>query len=248
MRPLIIGNWKCNPPSLKEAINLSKAVIKKVKFSRKAEIIICPPFIYLFPLKKIFKEKIALGAQDVFYEEKGPFTGQISPLMIKDLGCKYVIIGHSEKRKLGDIEKTINQKIKKAIACGLNIIFCVGEDKEARKTKKFFNLISKQIKEGLEGVSKKYLKNITIAYEPVWAIGTGKFCPVDDVMIMNIFIKKTIANIFGKNSVSKTRIIYGGSVNSEIGKDYLKKALMQGLLIGTESLTAEGFSKIIRNI
>lgn len=247
MKPLIVGNWKCNPSSLKEAVKIFNRIKKETNLLKKAEVIICVPFIYLWPLKNISKNKINLGVQDIFFEEKGPFTGQISPLMVKDSGCKYAIIGHSEKRKLGDDDDTINKKIKKSISCGLRVILCVGEDQDARKTKNMFEVIFDQLKNGLAGVSKKHVKNITIAYEPVWSIGTGKFCPVDDVMVMNIFIKKTIIKLFGKNSAQKIRIIYGGSVNSENGSDYIKKALMQGLLIGAESLTG-GFSQIIKKI
>lgn len=247
MKQLIVGNWKCNPSSLKEAVNIFNKIKKGKHLLKKAEIVICVPFIYLWPLKNISKNKIVLGAQDVFFEEKGPFTGQISPLMLKDFGCKYVIIGHSEKRKLGDTDEIINKKIKKSISCGLKVIFCIGEDQDARKAKKMFEITFNQLKEGLAGVSKKYVKNIIIAYEPVWSIGTGKFCPVDDVMVMNIFIRKTMIKFFGKNSAQKIRIIYGGSVNPENGNSYIKKALMQGLLIGSESLTG-GFSQIIKKI
>ncbi len=247
MKPLIVGNWKCNPSSLRDAINILNRIKREASSLKKAEMVICAPFVYLWPLKNISKNKLALGAQDVFFEKKGPFTGQISPLMIKDSGCKYVIVGHSEKRKSGDTNEIINKKIKKAISCGLNIILCVGEDKNAQKTKKTFETIYSQLKEGLSGLPRARMKNIIIAYEPVWSIGTGKFCPVDDTMVIHIFIKKTIIKLFGRQSVQKMRIIYGGSVNPANGKDYIEKALMHGLLIGAESLT-EGFSQIIKKI
>ncbi len=246
-KTIIIANWKCNPNSLKEAKNIFGKIKKSLSRFKKIEIVVCAPFVYLFSLKNIAGGNILLGAQDVFWEEGGAFTSQISSLMLKDAGCKYVIIGHSERRRFGESDVTINKKIKKAISFGLNVIFCVGETKEEREKGRTFEAVSGQLKIGLGGVSKNLTKNIIIAYEPVWAINPGKPCLYDDAMTMNIFIKKNLVKIFGKNFSQKIRIIYGGSVDSQNAKDYIEKTLMKGLLVGSASLT-EDFIKIAKKI
>ena len=220
MKPLIVANWKCNPTTLEEA----KKIFKKANFPG-AEVVICPPFIYLSSLG-------AKGAQDCFWEEKGAYTGEISPKMLRDLGVEYVIIGHSERRVLGETDEIINKKVKAALKAGLKPILCIGE-KKGQDAKK---IVNDQLKKDLKGIIKKDLKKIIVAYEPVWAIGTGNFCSAVKAGKIRKFIKEKINNT----------VLYGGSVNSKIAKDYLKTGF-DGLLVGGASLNAKEFRKIAKN-
>ncbi len=243
---LIIGNWKCNPTSLSEAKSLFLSINKKIQKKRKIEIVICPPFVYLFPLAQLNrKHKIILGAQDTFFEEKGAFTGEVSPKMVKDLGCKYVIVGHSERRARGDTDENINKKIRILLREKLTPILCVGETKKERNDKKTFEKIRHQIKEDLKKIPKKHLSKIVIAYEPIWAIGTKKPCSCEDVLMVSIFIRKIFVTLFGFKKTKEITILYGGSVSANNAKKYVEEARVDGLLIGSSSLKPEEFLKII---
>jgi triosephosphate isomerase len=179
-----------------------------------------------------------LGGQDAFYEDKGAFTGKVSALMLKYLGVAYVIIGHSERRKyFGETDEIVNKKIKKALEAGLKVIFCIGETAEERDAGKKNEVLENQIKNGLDGISD--FENINIAYEPVWAIGTGNNCGVEETKESIEFIRKFIPE--------NVRVIYGGSVKSENSADYIKNAGANGLLIGGASLNAEEFIKIVKS-
>jgi triosephosphate isomerase len=246
---LLIANWKCNPPTLKEAKNLFNRIKKGIEIKKKIEVVICPPFVYLAPLAQMVKRrKIVLGAQDAFWEEKGPFTGQISPRMLKDLGCKYVIVGHSERRQLGEDDQLINKKIKRLFKENLTPVLCIGETKEDRKNKKTFDKIKYQIEKGLKGIAKKNLKKLVIAYEPVWAIGTNKPCKPEDVLMVSIFIKKILFKSFSLKKLKTVKILYGGSVNSANAREYLQEGRVEGLLIGGNSLNPEEFIAIIHSL
>lgn len=229
MKKIIIGNWKCNPLTFAQAEGLFNNIKKGIK-PVKNEIIICPPFSYLCCLSG---NSFKLGAQDCFWEEKGPYTGEISPKMLKDLGVEYVIIGHSERRMhLGETDKMINGKLKAALKSGLKPILCVGE----KKGENFKKIINNQLSLDLLGIPKKDLKKIIIAYEPIWAIGTGNFCEAEKAKQTMIFIKSKI----------KTKVLYGGSVNSDIVVYYMKNGF-DGLLVGGASLNAKEFIKIAKN-
>jgi len=234
MKKLIIANWKCNPTSLLEVQDIFTKIKQGLKSDKKDQVIICPPFVYLVLLKGL-----TLGAQDVYFEEKGPFTGAISPLMLKDLGVEYVIIGHSERRiYFKETNQIINKKIKKCLESGLKVIFCIGESLKDRKAGKKTNVLKSQIKIGLDGV--KNFENIFIAYEPVWAIGTGKNCSVKETISACRFIR---------NFLSKPiRVLYGGSVNSFNATLYLKENEINGLLVGGASLKPEEFLRIVYSI
>lgn len=232
MKPLIVANWKMNPVSQKEAEKIF-STIKTGIGQPEVEVVICPPFVYL-PLLK----ELTLGAQNVYTEGKGAYTGEISPSMLKDLGVEYVIIGHSERRHIfGEADEVINKKLKKSLEAGLKIIFCIGETEEKRDSGKKNEVLEGQIKKGLEGVSD--LENVNIAYEPVWAIGTGKNCSVEETKESIDFIRKFVK--------PETRILYGGSVKSENSNAYIKDAGANGLLVGGASLKPEEFIKIIKN-
>lgn len=231
MKPLIIANWKCNPKTLAEAKELFDGVKKGVKSIKSIETVICPPFVWLSKLKGL-----KLGGQNCHCEECGPYTGEISPLMLKDLKCKYVIIGHSERRMhLQESDEMINKKIKAAIAAGLIPILCIGEKKGEDSNQ----IIEQQLSIDLLDIPKPDLKKIIIAYEPIWAISTsgGEICSKEQAKIALEFIK---SKFHGK-------IIYGGSVDSKIINDYLEVGY-GGALVGGASLKPEEFIKTIEVI
>jgi len=226
MKPLIVANWKCSPVTLKEAKQLFNSVARGIKNIKNVETVICPPFIYLPILGVSAFAKgfggLRLGSQDCFWENPptggGAFTGEISPKMLKDLGVKYVIIGHSERRRhLKETDEMINKKTKAALLLGPKPILCIE------------NL--SQLKAGLRGISEK----VIIAYEPVFAIGTGKPCSI-------VKAKKM------RKSIKYPRVLYGGSVNSQNAKNYILEGGFQGLLIGGVSLNSQEFLKMIRDI
>ncbi len=207
MKPLIVANWKMNPPSLKEAERLFAAV-KNIKG---AQVIICPPFIYLSAIK-------ANGAQDVFWENRGAYTGEISPAMLKNIGVKYVIIGHSERRKhQKETNEIIAEKLKVALKVGLKPILCIDKVSQIPKN----------------------IKGLIIAYEPLFAIGTGKACSPQRAKKMRLAINK---------AAGRALVLYGGSVNSQNAKSYTKEAGFQGLLVGGASLKSKEFIDIIKNV
>ncbi|MDP2934750.1 MAG: triose-phosphate isomerase [bacterium] len=223
---LIVANWKMNPPTSSEAEKLFAGV-------KKLDAVICPPFCYLDAKIWSSGAKFTLGAQNCHWEEKGAYTGEISPKMLKSMGVKYVIIGHSERRAhFKETDEMINKKLKAALKFGLIPILCIGE----KKDKDAEIVVDKQLKEDLNGIIEKDVKKIVIAYEPVWAIGTGNFCDSQKA-------KKALRWIQEKTS---NKVLYGGSVNSKISTDYTKVGF-DGLLVGGASLNAEEFIKIVKN-
>ena len=246
MKHLIVANWKLNPASQKEAEALFDEVKKKGK-SKNAEVVICPPFIYLPALARLSSQALRVGGQNMFWEEKGAFTGEVSGAQLKDLKVEYVIIGHSERRKyFAETDEIVNKKIKKALDAKLKVILCVGENAGEDKVQ----VLEKQITQALRGLSKFEIQNskLTIAYEPVWAIGTGNSCSVDQTMGSVLLIKKIISNLYNREAADNLRVLYGGSVTSKNSADYVKNAGVNGLLVGGASLNAEEFVKIVLGI
>lgn len=242
MKNLIVANWKMNPTSQKEVKALFEGIKKGVK-NVKAEVVICPPFVFL-PLLK----GLTMGAQNVYFEEKGAFTGEISSLMLKDLKINYVIVGHSERRKyFNETNEQINKKVKKVLSIGLKPILCIGETKEEKDQNKKSEVLEGQITEDLKSVSRDDIKNIAIAYEPVWAIGTGNNCSIDETMSSVLLIRKVLTKLYNREIADNMRILYGGSVKSENSGFYIKGAGSNGLLVGGASLNAEEFIKIIKS-
>jgi triosephosphate isomerase len=250
MQKLVVANWKMNPQSLAEAKELFNSIKNWIKrhsnILQNVRIIICPPFVYLSnfaPLTSNFQHRtsiISLGAQDLFWEEKGAFTGEISPTMLKNLGVEYVIVGHSERRQvLGETDEMINKKLKAAIKTKLKPILCIGETEKERKFGKTPQVLKNQIKKTLKGTSniKLQTSNLVIAYEPVWAIGTGNPCKPEDAKEVLLFLRKIV----------KFPILYGGSINSKIAKDYIKVGF-NGLLVGGASLHSKEFIEIIKGV
>ena len=249
MKSFVVANWKMNPQTFAEAKFLFNLIKKKVKKVKKIEVVICPPFLYssLLTAKKIYNLKIKLGAQNCFWEEKGAYTGEISPSMLKGFGIEYVIIGHSERRRiLGETDEMINKKIKKIISLKLKPIFCIGETKKEKREKE--KVLKNQIRKGLKGILRKDIKNIIIAYEPVWAIGTGVNCSVEETMSTVILIRKIISRLYRITPIQSFPILYGGSVNSKNANCYLKESGVNGLLVGGASLNPKEFIKIINSL
>ncbi|MDP2951001.1 MAG: triose-phosphate isomerase [bacterium] len=246
MKKIIVANWKCNPKTLKEAKSLFLAY-RGIK--SKHEIIVCPPVCFLETGDNLLKGKqgIALGAQDCFYQEEGAFTGQVSALQLKSLGVKYVILGHSEKRALGDTDKVINLKLQVALKDGLKPILCLGETKDAKEEGKTFSLLKGQLKNCLKGIAKNKISQIILAYEPVWAIGSGMACKGDEVLTVILYLKKLITETYSKRVSQEIKIIYGGSVVSESARDYLSNKWIDGLLLGGASLNKKELSKITQS-
>lgn len=248
-KPLIIANWKCNPISFSGAKLLFDSVEKGVRNIKNVEVVICPPFHYLPVLNNGGRTSIKLGAQDCFWEEKGAFTGEISPKMLEDLGCQYVIIGHSERRKYFDeTDEMINKKIKAALKFHIRPILCVGD--KNRKSKEDIKEIAFKLTKDLRGLKKKDLLRLIICYEPIWAISTTKEgieATPDDAMEGTLYIKKILYKLFGKSADRKIKILYGGSVDSKNIKSFISKAHMDGVLVGAASLKATEFVKLIKN-
>lgn len=251
----IIANWKMNPPTFKKARDLYQEIYGNLPRLREINLVFCPPFVWLsrLVLEKASKN-IFWGAQNIFWEkEKGAFTGEISGAMIKDIGCKYVILGHSERRKyLLESDEIVNKKIKTALSLKINPILCIGEEKrelnEFNKAVLPVKILEKQIKTALNGISKKRVGSLLIAYEPRWAIGTGISDTFQDVFEVSLFIKRVLVQIYSKNVGEKIPILYGGSVNSKNAQDFIEKGAVDGLLIGRTSLNAKEFLKLIKSL
>jgi triosephosphate isomerase (TIM) len=253
IKSLIVANWKMNPPSLEKAKALFVAIEKGSQNIKEDEIVICPPYIYLSDvqreLEKSKNSKLKLGAQDCFWEKEGAFTGEISPKMLKDLGCQYVILGHSERRKyLKEKNSMINKKIKLALEEGLSCILCIGENEKEKRRGEIQKVLRYQLEKGLSKVPKSKTEKIIIAYEPVWAIGTGKSCKPVEAQVINLMIHKILTRIYDRPTAKSIRILYGGSVDREKASTFLKETEMKGVLIGGVSLDSVEFIKIIEDV
>lgn len=246
-KKLIVGNWKMNPRSLKEARTLFLAIKKEARTYKKAETVIAPPFIYLLEASKITSASLGLAAQNVSFEKEGAFTGEISASMLSGAKVKYCIVGHSERRALGDTNEQINQKIKLLLANKITPILCVGE-LERDGEMWYLGTVKTQVEEALAGISKSMLSKIVIAYEPVWAISSTqnrRDATPEDFEEMQIYIKKILADMYGHAAIQDTRILYGGSVDEKNAGGFLAIGA-DGLLPGRASLTAKKFIGIIK--
>lgn len=246
LNKLLVANWKMNPQTKKDAEIIFNKIGSLVKNIKKVEVVVCPPYPYLYIKDKIKNKKLKLGSQDVFYEKEGSYTGEISVLELKDFGVEYVIIGHSERRKLGDTNLDINKKIIATIKNTLKPIFCVGEVN--RDVNGFYlSFIKEQLHSGLSGVTKSQMNKIVVAYEPVWAIGSNadRVATPNEFIEMKIFIKKVIADMYDIKTTNEIKIIYGGSVNPINALSFLKEGGADGLLVGRDSLNSKKFGQII---
>ncbi|MBI5188633.1 MAG: triose-phosphate isomerase [Nitrospirae bacterium] len=241
-RPFIAANWKMNK-TISETQEFISGFVLTVKDITDVDIAIAPPFTYLtVAAEKLKDTNVMLAAQDVFYAEKGAYTGEISPIMLINIGCKYVIIGHSERRQyFNETDDIVNKKIKAAKKAGLGTIFCIGESLEDRESKKTFDVLQKEIEEGLNGVDSE---GIVIAYEPIWAIGTGKTATSEQAQEAHAYIRERFRTLYG-NKADEIRIIYGGSVTPENIDSLMAGKDVDGALVGGASLKVESFVKII---
>ncbi|MCX6747367.1 MAG: triose-phosphate isomerase [Candidatus Nomurabacteria bacterium] len=257
-KKIIIANWKMNPATGKEAEKLFKDINKSVSLLKlkNTEVVICPPVIYLENFKKISlgrsrtgeAKKIMLGAQNIFPGDVGAYTGEVSVKMLQSLGVKYVILGHSERRAMGESNVVINKKIKAVLSLGLTPVLCIGEN-ERDENHEYFNIVNTQIAECLSGISKNSLARVIIAYEPVWSISTTlnhkDATPVDSKEMV-IFIRKIISNIYSPQIAKEVKVIYGGSVNEKNVSEFLINGGVSGALVGGASLNQKKFGDIIK--
>ncbi|MFH1644853.1 MAG: triose-phosphate isomerase [Candidatus Omnitrophota bacterium] len=246
-KPIIAGNWKLNN-DLKETVSLVDGLKRELVDIEAVDIVVCPVYLYMSIVKDlVYDLNIKIGAQNVYWEEKGAFTGEVSPQMLKDVGCEYVIIGHSERRQFfGETNETVNKKVKASLAAGLKPIICVGEMLDERESGKAFDVIKDHITGALIGLTQEDMDSIIIAYEPVWAIGTGKTATPEQAQEVHKYIRGLVKGLFGEEIASKTRIQYGGSVKPENVKELIAQADIDGALVGGASLKIDSFSAIVK--
>lgn len=248
-KPFVAGNWKMNTNS-HTSVELAKRVASGSAEvpSESVTVAVCPPFVYLQTVTRTLgASNIAVGAQDVYFEPDGAFTGEVSTSMLKDIGCTYCLCGHSERRHvIGETDKLINKKVAAAISGGLLPILCVGELLSERNASQTNDVITRQLKEGLAGLSEEKLSAVTIAYEPVWAIGTGVTATPDQAQEVHDFIRKLVGRMYNKQLAQEIRILYGGSVKSSNAAELMGREDIDGLLVGGASLKADDFLAIIK--
>ncbi|MFH1856745.1 MAG: triose-phosphate isomerase [Candidatus Omnitrophota bacterium] len=248
MRRLIIaGNWKMYK-TVSEAEELSNKLKLEFKDTADVEIVLCPPFTALSSVAKVINgSSLTLGAQNMYWEKEGAFTGEISPEMLKDLGVKFVIVGHSERRQFfGETNETVNKKIKAVFKYGMYPIVCVGENLKEREKNKTFDVLAQQLREGLNDLADFDLSRLIIAYEPIWAIGTGRTATPEIAQSAHEFIREKLAEMFSQKTADSIHIQYGGSVKPSNAAELLKQPDIDGALVGGASLDARDFSEIIK--
>lgn len=245
-RPLIAGNWKmfktCN-----EAVATAGKLVKRVEKVTDVDVMIAPAFIALAQVSEVIKNSVVtLGAQNLFWEKEGAYTGEISPAMLVSAGCRYVIIGHSERRQyFGETDITVNNRITAAIKGDLIPVVCVGETEKEREANETFEVLEKQFQKGLDGFSAEDLAALVIAYEPVWAIGTGKTATKNQAQEAHRFLRRLLEERYGNMLAKSIRILYGGSVKPNNIDELMAMPDIDGALVGGASLSAETFSQIV---
>jgi len=250
MKKFIIANWKMNPKTTGEVEAFMYEFQARAPKIKNTEVVICPPFVYLSNVK-CQMSNVKLGSQDVFWEDKGSYTGEISASMLKDLGAKYVIIGHSERRRnLAETDEMINKKLKLALKKNLKVIFCVGEP-ERDEGGEYLKFVKKELVLGLDKISKREMRNLIIAYEPVWAISSSKNSRPDtpgELFEMSVYIRRVLFFKFGRKIAHRVPILYGGSVDADNARDFLEKGNVQGLLVGRASQKAKTFIELLKSV
>ncbi|MDE1976160.1 MAG: triose-phosphate isomerase [Elusimicrobia bacterium] len=244
-RPLIAGNWKMNL-DLRAARNLLRALRENLS-DVAAEVAVCPPFTLLAAAAEELKgAPIRVGAQDLFWEKTGAYTGEVSAEQLVDIGCSVVLIGHSERRRcFGETDDTVARKLKSALRAGLMPVVCVGETLEEREGQKTYRVLQTQLKGALSGLAPAEAGKIVVAYEPVWAIGTGKTATPTQAQDAHLFIRKTLATVLGSEASMAVRILYGGSVKPDNADALMAQPDIDGALVGGESLKPVSFLRII---
>ncbi len=242
-KKFIIANWKMNPQTSEEALRLIRSLSSR-HVSDNVELVVVPPFVYLEQIKKMLSKEIKLGAQNVSFAERGAYTGEISGLMLKNLGCNYIIIGHSERRyKIGENDEMINLKLKAALKFGLRPVLAVGEREQDDDIK---GVLSAQISGALDGLEATDVAKLIIAYEPVWAIGTGLSDTPDHALSAALLIREIVGNLYTPDWAQDIPVLYGGSVSGDNAADFIAQAGIDGALVGGASLEIEEFLKIIK--
>jgi triosephosphate isomerase len=244
--PLIAGNWKMYKTA-SEAVDTAKQLVQLVADTSDVDIMIAPAFTALDRVSDVIQgSRVALGAQNLHWESEGAYTGEVSANMLKSAGCSYVIIGHSERRQFfGETDETVSKRIRAAIGAKLIPVVCVGETLEEREAAQTFSVLDKQVQMGLKGMFAKDLQTLIIAYEPVWAIGTGKTATKEQAQEAHQYIRSLIAEIFGKGFSPSLRILYGGSVKPGNIAELMQMPDIDGALVGGASLKADSFSQIV---
>jgi triosephosphate isomerase len=245
-RPLIVGNWKMNL-NRRQAVELAEAVARGIGADCPADVAVCPPSVYLDAVGAALQgSPVGLGAQNVYHQPDGAFTGELSTAMLKDVGCRFVIVGHSERRHiLGETNADVNQKLLVVLATGLTPILCVGEKLEERQSGRTQQVVREQLEIGLEGVSTDDAARVVIAYEPVWAIGTGVVATPDQAEEVHADLRRLLASRYNDQTASGAIIQYGGSVKPDNAAQLLGQKNIDGFLVGGASLKADSFLAIV---
>lgn len=245
-RKLVIGNWKMNPDSVAEAKRIIKATRHAVAGLVRTEVVITPAFVHMpFVLSAKSKVPLVLGAQDVSEKDGGSFTGEVSATMLRDLGARYVIVGHSEERAAGETDELIAKKARAVVDAGMTAVVCVGE-KIHDAQGAYLNPLRDQIRAALSQVSRKNARFVVVAYEPIWAIGAKEAMDPGVVQEMTIFVRKVLADLYGQDESSAVRVLYGGAVNFRNAGDIVDKGRVDGLLVGRESVNPPGFAELLK--
>lgn len=246
-RLFVAGNWKMNG-TVSSAQALASAIAGGVPNDEAVEVAVCPPFVHLSTVQAALEgSRVVLGAQNAWFEPSGAFTGEVSPAMLKEIGCRYVILGHSERRHVvGETDELINRKLKAALQEGLRVIFCVGELLEEREADRTEVVLDEQLEGGLAGIEAEALQEVVVAYEPVWAIGTGRTASPDQAESAHAHLRNRLADRYNSEVGERTRILYGGSVKPDNARSLLKQPNVDGALVGGASLKAETFLPIVR--
>lgn len=247
-KKLVVGNWKMNPLSLDEAKRIARKTRRAAADLRRTEAVLCPPFPFIAAVTpKKAAPHFHMGAQSASFEESGPHTGEVGALMLKDIGVRYVIAGHSEMRAAGDTDQVVSRRIQAILDAGLTPIVCVGE-KTRDEGGSHFDFLREQIRGTFSSVPKKDAREIIIAYEPIWAIGAKEAMNPEQVYEMSLFVKKAFADVFSPESAMKITVLYGGSVNFRNAADIIKIGQVDGLLVGRESVNVGGFVELLKAV
>lgn len=253
-QPIMAGNWKLNPATEEEALALAKSVAKGLgdetcpisDEESCTEVVVFPPFPFISKVKdSLVDVGVTVGAQNFFFEDKGAYTGSVSASMIKSVGCEYVLCGHSERRTVfQDSDVKINMKVKKVLSAGMKPILCIGETKEEFDMGLCEQVCAVQLSKDLAGVTKEEMKDVVIAYEPVWAIGTGLVCGSEEANEVHVFVRKMLKKLYDDDVAQETRIQYGGSVTPDSVDELMSQPDIDGCLVGGASLVGEKFTRI----
>lgn len=243
---LIVANWKCNPATLPEAQRLFAAIKKTSPRYKNVDVVVCPPAVFLSSLSAKDGRAFKLGIQDVFWENTGAYTGAVGPRMARSVGAVYAIVGHSERREqLKETNEMIEAKMEAALEAGLRVVLCVGEKSRQGDAAEYAAFVKEEIQTGLRGVAKQVLKNVIIAYEPIWAIGSDEADTPERTLEMALYIRKTVADLYDRSTAQAFPVLYGGSANANNARMFLRDGGVDGLLVGRASLNAKEFGKMV---